>query len=102
MNRVSEARIELRRLRIRAFTHLRRSLFWSVDQPVLALTFYADDAGRKEADKYVVAGGYIGLVAQWERFCSDWRLRLPSVGLPEFHASDFFKIKSNLIANWVL
>jgi hypothetical protein len=73
-----------------SFTHLRRALFWSVDQPVIALTFYADDAGKKEAGKYVVAGGYIGLVAQWERFCSDWRLSLASVGLPEFHASDFF------------
>jgi len=57
---------------------------------VIALRFYADDAGKKEADRYVVAGGYIGLVAQWERFCSDWRLRLASVGLPEFHANEFF------------
>lgn len=73
-----------------SFTHLRRALFWDVDQPIAMLTFYADDAGKKADHDYTVVAGYIGLVAQWERFCSDWRLLLASVGLPEFHASDFF------------
>ena len=72
------------------FVHLRRSLFWSVDRPVAMLTFYADDAGKKDENEYVIVAGYIGLVAQWERFCSDWRLKLASVGLSEFHASEFF------------
>jgi hypothetical protein len=54
------------------------------------LAFYADDAGKKDNNAYVIAAEYVGLVAQWERFCADWRLQLASVGLPEFHASEFF------------
>jgi len=73
-----------------AFEHLRRALFWEEDKPIAMLTFYADDAGHKDSDNYVVIAGYVGLVAQWERFCSDWRLQLAAKGLPEFHASDFF------------
>jgi hypothetical protein len=73
-----------------SFVHLRRSLFWGVDQPVAMLTFFGDDAGKKDANEYVVVGGYLGLAAQWERFAPDWRLTLARVGLSEFHASEFF------------
>jgi hypothetical protein len=82
-----------------AFTHLRRSLLWSVDRLVYAFTFYADDAGKRDEDDYVVAGGFLGTVAQWERFCSDWRLTLASVGLPFFHATQFFN-GADIFAGW--
>jgi hypothetical protein len=68
----------------------RRALFWEVHQPVLMLTVYADDAGKAQEHDYVLTSAYIGLVAQWERFCSDWRLRLARAGLSEFHANEFF------------
>ncbi len=82
-----------------AFEHLRRALFWEPDRPILMLTFYADDAGKKDDHDYIVVAGYIGLVAQWERFCTDWRLALARSGLPEFHASDFFT-GSGIFAGW--
>ena len=51
---------------------------------MFALTFYGDDAGKTDENDYVVAGGCVETVAQWERFCPDWQLRLASVGLPYF------------------
>jgi hypothetical protein len=30
------------------------------------LAFYADDAGKKDNNAYVIAAEYVGLVAQWE------------------------------------
>ena len=65
----------------------------------MMLTFYGDDAGKKYDHNYVVAGGYVGLVSQWERFCPDWRLQLASVGLSEFHANEFFN-GVGIFAGW--
>jgi hypothetical protein len=81
-----------------AFAHC-RVLFWSVDRLVYTLTFYADDAGKRDDNEYVVAGGFLGTVAQWERFCSDWRLKLASAGLPYFHATEFFN-GSDMFVGW--
>jgi hypothetical protein len=82
-----------------AFEHLASALFWEADRPILMLTFYADDAGKKDDNRYVVAAGYIGLRAQWDRFCVDWRLLLASKGLPYFHATDFFT-GADVFAGW--
>jgi hypothetical protein len=82
-----------------SFSHLRRALFWPVDRLVYAHTFYADDAGKRDEDAYVLAGGFLGTVAQWERFCSDWRLKLATVGLPYFHAVEFFN-GTGIFAGW--
>ncbi len=81
------------------FSHLRPAIFWDVDQPVAMLTFYADDAGKRDDHEYVIVAGYIGLAAQWERFCFDWRLRLAKAGLPEFHAVEFFN-GAGIYAPW--
>jgi len=83
-----------------AFRHLRHALFWSDGQLMFALTFYADDAGKRDDSNWVVAGGWIGTIAQWDRFCSDWRLQLASVGLPYFHATDFFTGYGEVFAGW--
>src|ERR1035437_4086229 len=83
------------------FEHLHRALFWECDQPIVMLTFYADDSGKEHQHEYIVVAGYIGLVAQWDRFTPDWRVRLAQAGFPKsgFHARKFFP-GSGEFAEW--
>ena len=82
-----------------AFNHMRRALFWEPERPIVMITMYADDAGKVHEDDYLVMSAYIGLTAQWDRFCPDWRLRLAQAGLPEFHANKFFN-GAGIFAGW--
>ena len=66
---------------------------------MFALSFYGDDAGKTDENDYVVAAGLVGTVAQWDRFCADWRLQLARVDLPYFHASQFFG-GSDIFVGW--
>jgi Protein of unknown function (DUF3800) len=73
-----------------AFRHLSRALFWAPDVPIVTLNFYADDSNKSKSDEYIHIAAYVGLEAQWQTFCFDWRLRLVRAGLTWFHAGDFF------------
>ena len=82
-----------------SFTHLSHALCWPPDRFVVMLTVYADEAGKPDDHDYVLVAGYIGLQAQWESFCADWRLRLAKAGLPAFHANKFFN-GAGIFAGW--
>jgi hypothetical protein len=71
-----------------ALVHLRRALFWRLDNLMFAHTAYFDDSGKKETEMLLV-GGYIGTIREWESFSADWRISLARKDIKEFKRSDF-------------
>jgi|GEM_PF-6704522 hypothetical protein len=76
------------KLRYDAFEHLRRVLFWQPGDLIAMIAAYFDDSGTKSG-RLLVVGGYISVVARWERFNLDWKLLVAREGLDEFKMSSF-------------
>jgi hypothetical protein len=71
-----------------AFDHLRRSLFLKRDDLVLMLTAYFDDSGTSPSNQVAVVAGYLGSVAQWERFNTRWAVLLRKYHVKALHRAD--------------
>ena len=71
-----------------AFEHLRRALFWELDDLMFAHTAYFDDSGKKET-AILLVGGYIATVREWDSFTADWRISLARKGIKEFKRAKF-------------
>jgi hypothetical protein len=71
-----------------AFEHLRCALFWRAGDLIGMIAAYFDDSG-KVSQKLLVVGGYISVVARWERFNPDWRLLIAHEELDESKMSSF-------------
>jgi hypothetical protein len=52
------------------------------------LTAYFDDSGTSPSQNVAVVAGYMGSVAQWDRFVVAWRLMLDEFGVRVIHRTD--------------
>lgn len=54
-------------------------------------TAYLDTGGCRSSGKFLVTGGFVASVQQWDRFETHWRLILEKVGVDCFHMTDFMR-----------
>jgi hypothetical protein len=71
-----------------AFEHLSRSLFKTGTDLFGMITAYFDDSGTSPNNSVAAVAGYIGSVAQWERFNVEWNKLLSQYELTEIHRTD--------------
>jgi hypothetical protein len=71
-----------------AFKHLCHSLFKSTTDLFAMITAYFDDSGTSQSNSVAAVAGYIGSVAQWERFGIEWNNLLHASGVSQMHRTD--------------
>lgn len=71
-----------------AFEHLCRSLFKKPNDLYAMITVYFDDSGTSRNDSVAAVAGYVGAVAQWERFHTEWNNLLREFGVSQMHRAD--------------
>jgi hypothetical protein len=57
---------------------------------------YFDDSGKKE-NEWLLVGGYVATVREWEQSNADWRLALARSHIHEFKRADF---QARRIGDW--
>ncbi len=61
---------------------------------------YFDASGRPERHPFVTTAGAVAPIKKWERFESEWGAILSSVGLTEFHMTDFVAKRGEFSHGW--